>query len=70
MVQVEKERVQEGKIWSHALDTDFIKTTEDILTGMIWNRKAAADRFAALSCGTPVQEAMRKDLQDLVCDMM
>ena len=70
LVHVEEGRVQEGKIWSDALDTDFIKAVEDILTGMIWNRKAAADRFAALSCGTPVQEAMRQDLQDLVCDMM
>ena len=70
LVHVEEGSVQEGKIWSDALDTDFIKAVEDILTGMIWNRKAAEDRFAVLSCCTPVQEAMRKDLQDLVCDMM
>ncbi len=70
LVHVEEGSVQEGKIWSDALDTDFMKAAEDILTGMIWNRKAAEDRFAVLSCCTPVQEAMRKDLQDLVCDMM
>lgn len=70
LVLVEQGRVGEAKIWSDALDTDFIKAAEEALSGMVWSRNAAAARFSALSCVTLLQETMRRDLQDEICNMI
>ena len=70
LVLVEQGRVGEAKIWSDALDTDFIKAAEEALSGMVWSRNAAAARFSALSCVTLLQETMRRDLQDVICNMI
>ncbi|MCQ4827359.1 MULTISPECIES: lipoate--protein ligase [Hungatella] len=70
LVLVEQGRVREAKIWSDALDTDFIKAAEEALGGMVWSRNAAAARFSALSCVTLLQETMRRDLQDVICNMI
>lgn len=69
-VLVERGRVREGKIWSDALDTDFIRAAEEALAGMVWSRKAAEDSFNALSCVTPLQETIRQDLRNLICSMI
>lgn len=37
---------------------------------MVWSRNAAAARFSALSCVTLLQETMRRDLQDVICNMI
>lgn len=70
MVRVEEGRVREGKIWSDALDTEFIEEAEALLIGMVWQRKAAAEAFSRLSGIPPLRETMKEDLKELVCSMI
>lgn len=69
-VTVKEGRVSEGKIWTDALDTEFVKRAQGALSGMAWDREGIKARLEALECETELQRTMKCELTSLVCGMI
>lgn len=63
---VEGETIQEARVWSDALDADWIEGLEEALVGCRNEGKAIAERIAGLPAATPEREQMRADCLALI----
>lgn len=69
-VTVREGRVREGKIWTDALDTEFVRRAEEALDGTPWRKEAVEACFQPLVCETELQQSMKSDLRMMVSGMI